>query len=64
VAAAALDIPDVLFDEQWLEPVASPALVGGVALAARPHLRGPVAAASLPLDAGDTGRDRSSAARA
>jgi hypothetical protein len=56
--AAALDVTDALVDEQWVEPPASAVLVGGFALVAGRHL------ASLPPDAGDTGRDRSPAARA
>jgi hypothetical protein len=56
--AAALDVTDALVDEQWVEPPASAVLVAGFALVAARHL------ASLPPDAGDTGRDRSPAARA
>ncbi len=56
--AAALDVTDALLDEQWVEPPASAVLVAGFALVAARHL------ASLPPDAGDTGRDRSSTARA
>jgi hypothetical protein len=60
VVAAALDVTDALLDEQWVEPPASLVLVCGFALVAARH----VSAASLPRDAADTGRDRSSAARA
>lgn len=58
--AAVLDVTDALLDEQWVEPPASLLLVAGFALVAVRHL----SAASLPPDAGDTGGDRSSAARA
>jgi hypothetical protein len=64
LAAAALDVADVLLDEQWLEPVASLALVAGFLLVALHHLGRSSPAASLPPDAADTGRDRSPAARA
>jgi hypothetical protein len=57
-AAAALDVADALIDEQWIEPPASALLVAGFAFVAARHL------ASLPPNAGDTGRDRSPAARA
>ena len=57
-AAAVLDVLDAIVDEQWVEPPGSAALVAGFALVAVRHL------ASLPPDAGDTGRDRSSTARA
>ena len=57
-AAAVLDVLDAVIDEQWVEPPGSAALVAGFALVAARHL------ASLPPDAGDTGRDRSSTARA
>ncbi len=59
-AAACLELASVPRVEQWIEPSASLALVAGLSLVAVHHL----ALASLPPDAGDTGRDRSSAARA
>ncbi len=57
-AAAVLDVLDAVVDEQWVEPPGSAALVAGFTLVAARHL------ASLPPDAGDTGRDRSSTATA
>ncbi len=57
-AAAVLDVLDAIVDEQWVEPPGSAALAAGFALVAARHL------ASLPPDAGDTGRDRSSTATA
>jgi hypothetical protein len=57
-AAAVLDVLDAIVDEQWVEPPGSAALVLGFALVAVRHL------ASLRRDAADTGRDRSSTARA
>ena len=56
--AAVLDVLDAVLDEQWVEPPGSAALVAGFALVAARQL------ASLPPDAGDTRRDRSSTATA
>ena len=59
VVAAGLDVVDSSFDEQWIEPVASTALVGGFALVAVRQLSWSAAAASLRPDAADTRGDRS-----
>jgi hypothetical protein len=58
-ASAALELGGVPRVEQLIEPSASLALVAGLSLVAVRHLT----LASLPPDAGDTERDRSSAAQ-
>ncbi len=63
-AAALVDLLESGFNEQWIEPASSLALVVGVALVAVRHLSWSAAAASLRPDAADTRGDRSPPARA